>query len=54
MPIPVRAKALGYYGDTRQKPGDVFEVERVEHVGSWMERLDEPTRAPAAPKKAKQ
>lgn len=44
MGIPVKATAEGYYGRYRV-PGDTFEVAHVGHVGSWMERRDQP--APA-------
>ena len=34
--IKVRATAKGYYGCLRQE-GDVFEIEKKEDMGSWME-----------------
>ena len=46
MGIPVKATAEGYYGRYRVS-GDTFEVAHEGHVGSWMERLDQP--APAKP-----
>ena len=54
MPIPVRATALGFYDGGRRRPGDVFEVRSESELGSWMERLPQPTEsAPPAKGKAK-
>ena len=46
--IKVKAKAQGYFGALRN-PGDVFHIESMEQLGSWMELVDKE----AASKQAK-
>lgn len=42
--IRVRALNLGYYGDKRRRPGDVFEISSEELFSElWMERVDKAT-----------
>lgn len=37
----VRATELGYYGDRRQREGQVFTLAKPEHFSAkWMEKLD--------------
>jgi hypothetical protein len=44
-PIKVRATQLGYYGDMRRRPGDVFSIQREsEFSHKWMEKVDPRTR----------
>jgi len=40
VPIKVRATALGYYGEARRRPGDVFTIyDEQDFAESWMERV---------------
>lgn len=64
--MKVRATRLGFYGDKRRRPGEIFELRDRERRGkpypaeeqfskSWMERMDGPTpvqSTPEAPKAA--
>jgi len=44
--IKVKARELGYYGGTRRKPGDIFEIENEGDKGSWMIDTDTPLPPP--------
>lgn len=46
MTIKVKARELGYYGGTRRKPGDIFEIENEGDKGSWMIDTDTPLPPP--------
>lgn len=39
-PIRVRATAPGFYGGSRRRRGDEFDVAEERHVGKWMVRVD--------------
>lgn len=39
--IEVIATARGYYDDAIREPGDRFEVEKHDEIGSWMEPVNE-------------
>lgn len=39
MARTVRAKALGFYGGTRRRVGDVFTVSDTTKLGKWMEEV---------------
>lgn len=40
-PIKVMATQLGYYGDMRRRPGDVFSIQSEREFSKrWMERVD--------------
>lgn len=44
--LRVRAIRLGYYGDKRQRVGDVFDLTNEKHFSAtWMERVDGKTPA---------
>jgi hypothetical protein len=38
--VKVKAKAPGFFGSVRKKPGDVFDVSEKQFSKRWMERLD--------------
>jgi hypothetical protein len=38
--IRVRATRMGYYGEMRRRPGDVFTVPATHFSTRWMERVD--------------
>jgi hypothetical protein len=44
--IKVKAKELGYYGGTRRRPGDIFEIEDEGEKGMWMIDTDTPLPPP--------
>lgn len=44
--IKVKAKELGYYGGTRRRPGDIFEIENEGEKGMWMIDTDTPLPPP--------
>lgn len=46
MAISVKAKELGYYGGTRRRPGDVFEIADEKERGKWMIEADAPLPVP--------
>lgn len=43
-PIAVRAIAVGFYGDARKRIGDEFTVRSEKDIGTWMERVEPPTK----------
>lgn len=60
--MKVRATQLGYYGDRRRKPGEIFELKDRDRRGkpypaeeqfseTWMETVDGSNPAPSAPSK---
>ena len=44
--IKVKARELGYYGGTRRRPGDIFEIEDEGEKGRWMVDVDTPMPLP--------
>lgn len=46
--IEVKAKALGYFGGRRRRPGEVFLVDDKSQIGKWMEVL---SKRPGRPKR---
>lgn len=52
--IPVRAKSIGWLGNTRVREGAEFTVPNEDALGLWMERLDGgPSKAELNAKKKK-
>lgn len=51
--VRVRAIALGFYGNTRRRPGDEFRVASEVEVGAWMVALDDDVQARAIARRAK-
>ncbi len=44
--IDVRATGFGVYESQRRKPGDEFQILKVEHLASWMVKVKEPDKEP--------
>lgn len=42
MGIRVRALKLGWFGKRRIRPGTEFEIQSLEQMGRWMERVNKP------------
>lgn len=42
MGILVRAIKLGWYGKQRRRPGAEFQIQSLQELGSWMERVNKP------------